>query len=315
MRFTLRQLEVFVGVARLESVSRAAETLALSQSATSTALGELERQFDCKLFDRAGKRLTLNALGRQLLPKAVALLDRSDEIENLLRGKTGFGSLEVGATLTIGNYLATLLLGDFMQRHPDCRVRLHVHNTAHIVQRVANHDIDLGLIEGDGQDADIEVHPWIEDELVIFCAPQHSLANHPTVGLEELIDQAWILREQGSGTRLTFDQTMRHHAAPLNIRLELEHTEAIIRAVESGLGIGCISRLALRDAFERGSLVPIETPSLDLRRQFCFIWHRQKYQTAAMTEFLALCRKLTEGIARSDQILLAPFKERATPAE
>ncbi|MCO6717085.1 LysR family transcriptional regulator, partial [Streptomyces sp. CHB19.2] len=77
------------------------------------ALGELERQFDCRVFDRAGKRLTLNALGRQLLPKAVALLDRSAEVENLLRGKTGFGSLEVGATLTIGNYLATLLLGDF----------------------------------------------------------------------------------------------------------------------------------------------------------------------------------------------------------
>ncbi len=123
MRFTLRQLEVFVAVARQESVSRAAEALSLSQSATSTALGELERQFDCRVFDRAGKRLTLNALGRQLLPKAVALLDRSAEVENLLRGKTGFGSLEVGATLTIGNYLATLLLGDFMQRHPDCGVR------------------------------------------------------------------------------------------------------------------------------------------------------------------------------------------------
>lgn len=110
MKFTLRQLEVFVAVAQQESVSRAAEGLSLSQSATSTSLGELERQFDCKLFDRAGKRLTLNALGRQLLPQAVALLDRGEEIENLLNGKTAFGSLDLGATLTIGNYLATLLI-------------------------------------------------------------------------------------------------------------------------------------------------------------------------------------------------------------
>lgn len=97
---------------------------------------------------------------------------------------------------------------------------------------------------------------------------------------------------------------MRHHNRPLNIRLELEHTEAIKRAVESGLGVGCISRLALRDAVRRGSLVILETPELDLRRAFCFIWHRHKYQSAAMREFLELCRALTAGVSRSDQIVL-----------
>ena len=89
-------------------------------------------------------------------------------------------------------------------------------------------------------------------------------------------------------------------------RLELEHTEAIKRAVEFGLGIGCISRLALHEAFRRGSLVPITTPYLDLRRQFQFVWHKQKYQTAGMREFLALCRTLTAGVTRSDEIQL-PF--------
>ncbi|MDG0902272.1 LysR substrate-binding domain-containing protein, partial [Pseudomonas sp. L01] len=204
MKFTLRQLEVFVAVAQQESVSRAAEGLSLSQSATSTSLGELERQFDCKLFDRAGKRLTLNALGRQLLPQAVALLDRGEEIENLLNGKTAFGSLDLGATLTIGNYLATLLIGAFMQRQPDCRVRLHVHNTAQVVQQVAHYELDLGLIEGDCRHPDIEVQPWMEDELVVFCAPQHPLARRGGADLERLTREAWILREQGSGTRLTF---------------------------------------------------------------------------------------------------------------
>ena len=99
---------------------------------------------------------------------------------------------------------------------------------------------------------------------------------------------------------------MRHHRSALKIRLELEHTEAIKRAVESGLGIGCISRLALRDAFRRGSLVPVETPDLDLARQFYFIWHRQKYQSASMREFLEQCRALTAGVARSDLIELPP---------
>ncbi|SFE28556.1 LysR family transcriptional regulator [Phytopseudomonas straminea] len=304
MRFTLRQLQVFVAVAQQESVSRAASQLALSQSAASTSITELERQSSCQLFDRAGKRLSLNALGRQLLPQAVALLDQAKEIEDLLNGKSGFGSLAVGATLTIGNYLATLLIGGFMKVHPESQVKLHVQNTAHIVQQVAHYEIDLGLIEGDCNHPDIEVQSWVEDELVVFCAPQHPLAQRGQVGIRELSGQDWILREQGSGTRLTFDQAMRHHSTSLNVRLELEHTEAIKRAVESGLGISCISRLALRDAFRRGSLVPVETPDLDLRRQFYFIWHRQKYQTAAMREFLDMCRALTAGIRRSDEIVL-----------
>ncbi|MWV17617.1 LysR family transcriptional regulator [Pseudomonas sp. L-22-4S-12] len=307
MRFTLRQLEVFVAVAKQESVSQAAQSLALSQSAASTSLSELERQSNCQLFDRAGKRLSLNALGKQLLPQAVALLEQAREIAQLLNGKSGFGSLAVGATLTVGNYLATLLIGNFMQRHPECRVKLHVQNTAHVVQQVAHYELDLGLIEGNCQHADIEVQPWVEDELVVFCAPEHPFARSGKASLEELTREAWVLREQGSGTRLTFDQAMRHHPAPLNIRLELEHTEAIKRAVESGLGISCISRLALRDAFRRGSLVPVETPQLDLTRQFYFIWHRQKYQTAAMREFLELCRELTAGINRSDEIILPPI--------
>lgn len=307
MHFTLRQLEVFVAIARQESVSRAAETLALSQSATSTSLAELERQTGCQLFDRAGKRLWLNALGHQLLPQAVSLLDQAKAIEDLLAGKTGFGSLTVGATLTVGNYLAMLLIGSFMQRHPECRVKLHVQNTAHIVHQVAQHEIDLGLIEGDCQHPDIEVLPWVEDELVVFCAPQHPLAGTGKVSLDQLSREAWILREQGSGTRLTFDQATRHHSSKLNIRLELEHTEAIKRAVESGLGIGCISRLALRDAFRRGSLVALETPELDLARQFYFIWHSLKYQSAAMREFIAQCQALTAGIRRSDEIVLPPI--------
>ena len=304
MRFTLRQLQVFVAVAQQESVSRAAVLLSLSQSAASTSITELERQSSCQLFDRAGKRLSLNALGKQLLPQAVALLDQAKEIEDLFNGKSGFGSLAVGATLTIGNYLATLLIGSFMQRHPECQVKLNVQNTAHIVQQVAHYEIDLGLIEGDCSHPDIEVQPWMEDELVVFCAPQHRLARHGRASLDELADEAWILRERGSGTRLTFDQAMRHRTRALNVRLELEHTEAIKRAVESGLGIGCISRMALRDAFRRGSLVQLATPELDLVRQFYFIWHRQKYQTAAMREFLGQCRELTAGVRRSDQIVL-----------
>lgn len=306
MKYTLRQLEIFVAVARHESVSRAADELALSQSATSTALGELERQFDTQLFDRIGKTLRLNELGQVLQPHAVQLIEHASEIETLLARKTDFGPLKIGATLTVGNYLATLIAADFLRLHPSAQVKLSVHNSATIVQQLTHYELDLGLIEGSCRHPDLVVEPWVEDELVVFCAPAHPLAHGRPVSMLELAGQDWILREQGSGTRETFDQALRHFNGNLNVRLELEHTEAIKRAVESGLGIGCISRLALREAFRRGSLAEVRTPDLDLRRQFQFVTHRRKYVTAGMREFVALCRKMTAGVARSDLIEL-PF--------
>ena len=304
MRFSLRQLEIFVAVSRTGSVSRAAEALAMSQSATSTALGEFERQFNLQLFDRVGKSLRLNEAGQQLLPRAVELLDRAREIENLLGSDAGYGYMKIGATLTVGNYLATILVAQFLQEYPESRVQLQVHNTSAIVQKIANHELDIGLIEGDCHHPDIEVETWIADELVVFASPDHPLTGQRRISMERLLQEAWILREKGSGTRETFDRAFRNHHARLNIRLELEHTEAIKRAVESGLGIGCISHLALKDAFRRGSLVPLATPALDLSRNFYFVWHKQKYQTAGMREFLALCRSATAGIQRSDQVPL-----------
>jgi DNA-binding transcriptional LysR family regulator len=302
MRFTLRQMAVFVAVARQESVSRAAKALSLSQSATSTALGELERQYNTQLFDRVGKTLRLNELGQSLLPQAVELIERADGLETILEGRAGYGKLRIGATLTIGNYLATLIVADFLKRHPEGDVQLQVHNTATIVDQVARHELDFGLIEGNCRHPDLSAAPWIEDELVVFCAPSHPLACQASATLAALANEDWIVREPGSGTRATLDQALRHHHAQLKVRLELEHTEAIKRAVEYGLGIGCISRLALREAFRRGSLVAIETPELDLRRHFHFLWHKRKFQTSGMREFIGLCRAMTADVQRSDEI-------------
>jgi len=302
MKYTLRQLEIFVAVSRAESVSRAAEFLCLSQSATSTSLGEFERQFGVQLFDRIGKSLSINKAGKNLLPKAVELLDRAKEIESKLLGLAGCGEMHIGATLTIGNYLANLLVANYLKKYPESNISLQVHNTKTIVQQVANHELDLGMIEGDCNHSDLHVEPWVADELAIFCAPKHPLAKKKIVNLDELLKEAWILREKGSGTRETFDRAFKDKN--LNIRLELEHTEAIKRAVESGLGIGCISRLALKDAFRRGSLVSLDVPSIKLNRFFYFLWPKKKYQTSGMKHFLALCKKMTIGLERSDQVNL-----------
>ena len=291
MKLTLRQLEIFVAVARLQSVSRAADKLALSQSAASAALSELERQFDMQLFDRVGKRIRLNELGSSVLPHAAELIDRARELEGAFQAQDAAGELHVGATLTIGNYLGTLIVSDFMQCHPGSRVTLAVENTAHIIAKVASFELDLGLVEGRCQHPDIEVMHWGDDALDVFAAPDHPLAKKRRLTPTDFARADWIVREPGSGTRETFDLAVAGVLPSVNIKLELSHTEAIKRAVESGLGIGCISRLALREAFRRGSLVKLKTPFLKMDRQFLILVHKQKYRTSTSRQFITLCRQ------------------------
>ncbi|MGE5386921.1 MAG: LysR family transcriptional regulator [Betaproteobacteria bacterium] len=294
MRLTLRQLEIFSAIARTENVSKAAGQLAMSQSAASSALVELEKAYDQPLFDRVGKTLHLNTTGRGLLPAVDALLAQAHEVESYLTGGK-LGPLAIGATLTIGNYLATLLVADYMRDHPEAPVRLHVANTEEVVGQLLRFECDLGLIEGEAHAPDLLVEPWLEDELVVFCAPQHPLTQGNDASNLTLAEQQWILRERGSGTREQFDRTVGGTLGQLNILLELEHTEAIKRAVESGLGISCLSRLSLREAFRRGSLVEIATPQFDLRRRFNLVQHRQRHLSSAARTFLALCRHAAEG--------------------
>ena len=305
MKITLRQIEVFAAIARLENVSRAAVQLNMSQSAASTALLELERHFDCPLFDRVGKSLRLNGSGRGLLPQAEDMLARACEVEGYLAGGR-LAPVAVGATLTIGNYLATLVVVDYLRKNPGSRVDLSVCNTQQVVERLRRFELDIGLIEGEASDSDLIFEPWLDDELVVFCAPLHPLATAGLARSTVLAKQKWIVREPGSGTRALFDRAMRSVGVDADVCLQLEHTEAIKRAVESGLGIGCLSRLALREALRRGSLVEIKTPELALRRRFQFVRQRQRHVSTATRMFMAECRRLT-GEASDTSELALPF--------
>ncbi len=296
MRYSLRQLEVFIATARHENVSRAAADLALSQSAASSALKELEGQFGVQLFDRQGKRLRLSALGAQLRPRAEALLARARELESAFVGREVAGRIKVGATLTIGNYLAVPMIADFRLLHPDADVALTVANTESVAEQVAGFDLDMGLVEGEFQHPDLEVKAWRGDELQVFAAPGHPLAAREAVTDAELRELRWILREPGSGTRQAFDRAMQGLLGDLQIAMELQHTEAIKRAVESGLGVGCLSRISLSEAFARGSLVPLAVPQRDFSRRLYSVTHRLKYRSATLAAWLELCERAGSDI-------------------
>lgn len=290
MKFTLRQLEVFLAAAANENLTRAAESLSMSQSAASSALRDLEQQFDVQLFDRVGKRLQLNELGSTLRPRARALIDQAQSLELALARHADIGNLKVGATLSIGNYLAVEIMARYMVEQPGARVELEVANTATIVRKVASFELDIGLIEGETHHPELQMKHWRDDELVVFCAPDHPWAGKPWLTDEELVEAEWVVRERGSGTRQHFEWAMRGLLPRLDFKLELQHTEAIKRAVEAGLGVGCLSAITLVEAFRRGSLVPLSVPQRDFKRSFYFVLQRNKFRSAGIERWLEMCR-------------------------
>ncbi|WP_370052325.1 LysR family transcriptional regulator [Neptunomonas sp.] len=289
MKYSLRQLEVFLAIAHHDNITKAANSLSMSQSAASSALKDLEDQFDIQLFDRVGKRLQINELGRLMRPRAEALLDQARGLESELMQHQTPGQLKLGATLTIGNYLAVELMAAYMAEHPSQRVTLEVANTSAIIEKLTNYELDIGLIEGEANNSNLEFIPWLEDELVVFCSPSHPLAMKSVISDQDLQEASWILREQGSGTRQAFDWAMRGFLPRFTILLELQHTEAIKRSVKAGLGISCLSRIALEESFANGSLVELNVAHINLHRQFYLVIHKQKYRSAGIERWLAMC--------------------------
>lgn len=287
---SFRQLQVFVAVARLGTVSAAAGELSLSPSATSQALSDLERRLGVALFERPGRRVLLNALGHELLPRAEALMEgvadfvaAASEPEGTLRG-----ILNISASATVGTYLLPALAGRFTEHYPAADLRLRLRNSHEVANDVLRMEADLGLIEGESRDSVLVSEPWCEDSLVVVVARGHESANGSASSTPlddtELADMPWILREPGSGTRSVFEQAMRKRGLTPRVRMALDQTEAVKQAVAAGLGASCLSRLSVAGELARGELVALDTP-LSLSRRFSLVWHPERYRSPLWQAF------------------------------
>jgi DNA-binding transcriptional LysR family regulator len=287
MRITIRQLEIFRAVCQEQTVTAAAQRIGLSQAATSQALAELENLLERKLFDRHGRRILLNAAGRQLLPAAAEILDRVQDIEGAAVHRPV--RIRIHASLTAGNYMLPPHIARFAQRHRDYQFHVALGNTGQVVESLLAFESDAGWIEGLLQHPDLKAFPWRDDELVIVARPGHPLAGR-RASPDQLNAAQWVLREEGSGTRAVLEGAMAGRFRPARPPLEFGGIEAIKNAVLAGAGVACISRAAVTAELANGSLRRIRTPWFDLRRQITVLLHREKYLDAGMRRFLLECR-------------------------
>ncbi len=288
LRYSLRELEVFVAIANHGTVTAAANALAMTQSAASQALATLEHNLATPLFDRIGRRLVLSAKGRQLLPKARALLDDAVQLNQSLQQVDDVPIL-IAASTTIANYLLPPAIATYLRQYPHAPLQLSVGNTAEIIEQVADFKVDFGFIEGPCHHPELTVQPWRDDELVIFCAPETAKAWPNGLTLAELQQQTWVLRETGSGTRNECERLLLPTLGQFRQVLELGHSEAIKRTVASGFGISCLSRHVIADALSRGDVVQLATPLPMLTRPLYLIRHHARLSHEATSRFLACC--------------------------
>ncbi|WP_429118680.1 LysR substrate-binding domain-containing protein [Aeromonas veronii] len=289
MKLTLQQLKVFATIARYGNLGLAANELYLSKGAVSQSLQELERQLSTPLFDRIHPRLQLNNEGRLLQPAAEELLTRMQDIENLFSPDAEpSGQLRLGASQTIGNYLLPTLLASSKQEL-GLPPKVTINNTHLLCHALANFELDMALIEGENHHPDLLAEPWLQDEMLVVAPPAHPLANKKDLPLSRLGGETWVLREAQSGSREQFIQQIQPELPRWQPGLELNTLEAVMLAVEKGLGISFISRLAASDRLADGRLIALPL-SRRFPRQLSLIWHKQKYHSTSLRHFIHFCR-------------------------
>lgn len=286
---SLKQLRVFTTITQHKSLTAAAEVLCLSKAAVSVALSELEKQLGHALFDRVNNRLVLNQEGQKLLPLADELLQRTTDIDRLFNEQQVLtGKLRIGASDTVGNQVAPYLISAFRQLHPHPSQSLFISNSAQVCQKLVDYELDIGLIEGKTLHPELISTQFSQDEMCIICAPDHPLTQRERLVMSDFEHSDWVLREAGSGSREFFLRVIAPRIEHWIEAFELNTTEALINSVSSGLGLGCLSRLAAKTPLLDGRVVMLNVP-LDMKRRYWMLVHKEKYQNPLLRQFIEFC--------------------------
>ncbi|MDD3920995.1 MAG: LysR family transcriptional regulator [Eubacteriales bacterium] len=286
---TLRHFRIFVTVCDTMNMTKAANALFMSQSAVSQSIAELEKYYGIRLFERLNRKLYLSEAGGKLLSYARHMLRMNQEIEQDMRTLSQSGTLRIGASVTVGAYVLPQLVRSFRERFPTIRIEVTENNTAKIERLLMTDQLDLGIVEGDTASADLLSVPLTEDELVLICAPEHPFAGQKTVEPAALTREGFIIREEGSGTRKTFETVMAAANIPWHAVWTCTNADSIRMAVAANLGVSVISKLSIAQDVESGRLCTAQVRSLHFVRMLKTIYHRNKYITTPMQEFMDVC--------------------------
>ena len=282
--FTLRQLEIFVAMVQSSRVIDVAEQLAMSPSAVSMAVRELEKELGDVLFERIGKRLILNERGRYFFDHSASILEHSQQLYDHFRDDLSAGHLYIAASVTISNYLLPKWIGNFRSDHTQVKVSLKTTNSTDVINMVREGICDLGFIEGRFSEGNLASESLMTDELVVVGSDPR--LNDREYYIDELAQKRWILRERGSGTREIFLSQIAPIDKELNIDMEFEHNEAIKGYLLNDTeALSCLPRISIIEELKEGKMFEARIKGHRFEREFRLVWRQEKTMSRTISDF------------------------------
>ena len=290
-----RQLAAFCAVVERKSFSQAAEHLGVTQPAVSLQIRSLEQRLGTQLVDRSGRRVEPTEAGLRLYASAQKLLALEEQLVESVAGSADdgvTGALELGASTGPGGTVVPLLLCEFAEAHPNVRVRLSVSDTQSVVDRVADRELELGVVGAARRHRGVVFEPFFRDEVVLACPPKHRFAGK-TVSLDDLRTEPLIVMQEGAGVRQVIEDELRSvglRLRDLDIRAELGLQESVRSAVAGGHGVGFISRTALDADLAAGTIATARVRGLDPVREIVLVRATGRSETRAARAFVDFAR-------------------------
>lgn len=285
---TLRHLNIFVSVMRLESITKAAEELHIAQPSVSLAISQLEDHYGQRLFDRIGRRIYPTEAGKALYEDALRIVSLYEDMEKKMGNPDAHGTIRIGASITIGTCLLPRLSISYKEQFPGQNIQCTVARSLDIEAGILANTIDIGLIETQPEYDEIEAVPFMKDKMAAIVSADHPLAMNSTTTLKELAHYPFLMREKGSAGRELLDGAYSLLQIPLNIVWESVSTEAIIQAVHADIGVAVLPELLIKEAVENGKVKQLDliTP---LERNLYIIHHHSKNISLSMKRFMHIC--------------------------
>lgn len=290
---TLRQLKIFVAVAEYKKMNLAANKLYIAQPTVSQTVIDLEKEYDTVLFERHNKELKITPSGTLLLKRAKEIIALHEGLEKEMKKLQEQRPLKLGATLTIGNTLISDLIVSLNEKYPDIDVSVFIDNTKILEHRMIHNELDLSLVEGIISHRDIQAEPVLDDKLEVVCSTKHPLVQKSCIHMQDLTNQNFIMREQGSGTRAIFENIMATHHIPYITKWECCSSSAILDAVRHNLGLGILSSRCIKEYAQKGEIQVCNIEDLNMKRYFYLCYNQNYPFTSQMRDFTDLVQNLS----------------------
>lgn len=268
-------LKTFVTLVEVKNFTKTAEILLMSQPSVSLHIKKLEEEFQTKLFLRSPKFLKVTLTGEILYDRAKQMITIYEQTRQDIQehDKSIKGELKIGASFTIGEYILPSLLIDLQEEYPELELQVVIGNTEEIVQAVRLYKVDIGLIEGQTNEKELSVHPFMQDELFIVSSNNHELANKDDVEITDLHDQAWVTREVGSGTREYLNHVIRSNGLKIKSILTISSNQGIKETlIKNGSGLALLSRSVIERDVQNKIISIIQVKDESFNRTLSYVY-------------------------------------------